>query len=412
MIKKFLPLLLFTLLIKSSALISVETGIDRFFKEGFEAKLKGKRVGIITNQTGVNKDLESTVSIFLQSAKDFKVTALFAPEHGIDGAGYAWEKIENQMHKAKIPIFSLHGETRRPTKKMLEHVDVLIYDIQDLGIRAYTYATTLYYCMEEAAKNGISVIVLDRPNPMGGVVVDGPMLEPKFRSYIGYIDVPYCHGMTIGELARFFNEEYKIGCSLSVIPLKGWNRKMTFQETGLIWIPASPNVPESDTSFFQASTGIMGELGILNIGIGYTLPFKVVGAPWIDAEHFSEVLNQQKIPGVKFIPFHYRPFYGLFKGSDCHGVKICVTDTQTYRPLSVQYFLLGILKTLYPAEFEKKLKALPRGKEELFNKAMGNDVFIKYLLEEKYISWKFLDYQKDEREKFARLREKYLLYTD
>ncbi|MGE5196163.1 MAG: exo-beta-N-acetylmuramidase NamZ domain-containing protein, partial [Anaerolineae bacterium] len=280
----------------------VKLGIDRFFDEGVYKCLSGKRVGLVTNHTGVDGQLRRTIDLFLLESRDFSLAAVFAPEHGLYGIAYADEKIEHGKLGISLPVYSLHGETRRPTKEMLKDLHVLIYDMQDIGSRSYTYATTLFYAMEAAAKEGVSVIVLDRPNPIGGLLVDGPMLEEKWRSFLGYINVPYCHGMTVGELARFFNEEYKIGCELTVVPMKGWNRSMTFGETGLHWIPTSPYIPEEDTPFFYASTGILGALGWVNIGIGYTQPFKLVGAPWIDADHFAEQLNAQKLPGTFFVP--------------------------------------------------------------------------------------------------------------
>ena len=199
---------------------------------------------------------------------------------------------------------------------MLKGIDLLIYDIQDIGSRSYTFLSTLLYVMEEAAKQQIKVMVLDRPNPINGIVMDGPMLEEKWRSFLGYINVPYCHGMTIGELAQYFNGEYKIGCDLEVIPMKGWKRTMSFKDTHLPWVPTSPHVPEAETALVYPVTGILGELGIVNIGIGYTLPFKLIGAPWIQAEAFAEQLNQQQFPGVRFLPFYYRPFYGKFEGEN------------------------------------------------------------------------------------------------
>lgn len=389
----------------------VELGIDRFFKENFSDTLKGKKVGLITNQTGVDSTLTTTIELLIKNQGKYELTAFFAPEHGIDGRVYAYRPLEDGKKHKEIPIFNLFGPTRRPTKEMLAKVDVLIYDIQDVGSRAYTYATTLYYAMEEAAKAGISIIVLDRPNPMGGIIVDGPMLEENFRSFLGYINVPYCHGMTIGELALFFNTEYKVGCKLTVIPMKGWQRNMTFEQTGLAWIPTSPQIPESDTPLYYATTGILGEFSLINIGVGYTLPFKVVGAPWINAEHFASVLNSQKIEGVNFVPFHYRPFFGSFKGLDCHGVKINITDVHKYKPLTVQYFIVGILKSLYPQIVTANLNNLKPGQKKLFCQAMGNDVMIKLLINEKYVSWKLIDFQKTERESFMKHRVKYLLYN-
>ena len=388
----------------------VELGVDLFFKENRLSQIRGKRVGLITNQTGVDSKMRPTIDLFLENAIDYKLAALFAPEHGINGAAYAFENVEDSIGPKGIPIYGLHGKTRRPTEKMLQNIDVLIYDIQDVGCRTYTYTTTLFYVMEEAAKRGIQVIVLDRPNPINGITIDGPMLQEKWRSFIGYVNVPYCHGMTIGELARFFNDKYQIGCQLSVVPMKGWRRAMSFKDTGLSWIPTSPHIPESDTPLFYASTGIIGELDIVNIGVWYTLPFKVIGSPWIKAQELADKLNAQKAPGVKFLPFYYRPFYGLYKGQDCQGVMILVTQPQVYRPLVVQYLMMGVLKTLYPKQMQERLAAVSQSKKDLFCKANGNEEMFSLLCNEKYVAWKLILYQKDEREAFKLARKKYLLY--
>lgn len=367
-------------------------------------KLAGKRVALAINHTSMNQKMESTLSCFQKH--QVQIVALFSPEHGIDGKGYAWEKIEHSQFEG-IPIHSLHGKTRRPSDEMLKGLDVIVYDIQCTGSRAYTYPTMLFYIMEEAAKKGIEVIILDRPNPISGNIVDGPMLEEKWRSYIGYINVPYCHGMTIGELARFFNQEYKVHCKLNVVPLKGWDRSMCFRDTGLSWIPPSPHIPESDTPLYSLMTGILGELQIVNIGIGYTLPFKIVGSPWIQAKQFAEKLNSQKLPGVHFQPFYFRPFYGSFKGVDCEGVLIQVTDAKSVKPLAVQYLILGLLKSLYPKQFLEKIS---NGSKDLFCKANGTACIYDILLHEKYPAWKLIEFQKEEREKFMEIRKKYLLY--
>ena len=385
-------------------LFSLELGIDRFFTDGYAKEIEGKRVGLITNQTGIDSQLQPTIKRFQNN-----LSALFAPEHGLDGKIYAGLEIKGTAQK-EIPIFSLHGKTRRPSKEMLNAVDVLIFDIQDIGIRPYTYATTLFYIMEEAAKHSLPVIVLDRPNPMGGLLVDGPMLEEKFRSFIGYINIPYCHGMTIGELALFFNTEYKINCKLTVVPMKGWKRDMAFKHTGLAWIPTSPNIPESDSPYFCATTGLLGELDLVNIGIGYTLPFKIVGAPWINAEQFSKALNDQNISGVSFTPIHYKPFYGSLKGVECHGIQIHITNPSLYRPLTTQAFILGILKTLYPHEVTSKTKTLSSSKQTFFNNAFGSTFAYTLLLNEKFITWKLLEHYQTEREAFLKKREKYLIY--
>ena len=396
---------IFCLFLRLSA---TEVGLERFFKEGFVSHLKGKRVGLVTNHTAVDKEMRNSVDLFKEKIGEYQLVALFAPEHGLQGSQYAAEHIDHQKDPSGIPIYSLHGKTRRPTDEMLKEIDVLVYDIQDIGIRSYTYASTLFYLMEAAAKKKISVIVLDRPNPINGLIVDGPMLSEQWRSFLGYINVPYCHGMTIGELAHFFNEEYQIGCDLKVISMKGWKRSMTFKDTDLPWIPLSPAIPESTTPLFYASTGILGELSLVNIGIGYTLPFKVIGAEWIDAVVFAEKLNGQKLPGVHFTPFHYRPFFGSFKGQDCHGVLIVVKDLKTYRPLAVQYLILGMLKSLYPEKIEEKLNSLRPDKEKLFCQANGNSAILKIFKEERYCAWKLIEFQKLEREHFLVLRQKYL----
>lgn len=384
---------------------AVQPGLETFFQDKHYEKLSGKKIGLITNHTGVDSQMRSNVSLFQEH---LHLAALFSPEHGIHGQHYAWESVSHQT-KGKIPVYSLHGETRRAKPEMLDGLDTLIYDIQCTGVRAYTYETTLFYMMEEAAKKGIEVIVLDRPNPINGLIVDGTMLEDKWRSFIGYVNVPYCHGLTIGELARLFNEEYKIGCKLRVIPMKGWNRSMSYRDTGLVWIPPSPNVPEPDTPLFCPATGILGELQIVNIGIGFTMPFKIIGAPWIDAAVFAEKLNAQKLPGVHFQPFHFRPFWGRYKGVDCQGVLIQVTDLKTYKPVCVQYLLLGMIKSLYPKEFSERV-SLSGSRKDLFCKASGTEEVLTILTQEKYATWKLLELHRAERTAFLEKRKKYLLY--
>lgn len=385
-------------------------GVDTFFEEGREASLKGKKIGLVLNQTSYNRALQETYHLFKEKSEHFKIVALFCPEHGIKGSGYASEHIQDEKTAEGIPIYSLHGSVRRPTEAMLKNIDVLIFDMQEIGCRSYTYATTLYYLMEEAAKKNIQVIVLDRPNPMNGETVEGPMLKNKWRSFVGYINVPYCHGMTIGELALFFNKEYGIGCDLDVVPMKGWKRWMSFKHTGLSWIPTSPNIPEPDTPYFYATTGVLGELGFVNIGVGYTQPFKLVGAPWINGEEFAKQLNKQKLPGVKFIPYYFRPFFGVYKQEACEGVKIIITNPLTYPPLKVQYMLLGVLKTLYPSQVASYLKALSMGKKKMFCNINGNEEILEMLFSEKYVAWKMIKFDQEERNAFLEVRKKHLLY--
>ena len=320
-----LRLCIFLLLIPFALPAAIQVGADVLFEGNYSALLKGKRVGVITNQSAINSRLQTTFEMLKERQKKegYTLACVFAPEHGYYGSAYAYETIKDQSIGG-VPLYGLYGERRRPTPEMLAALDLLIYDVQDIGSRSYTFVSTLFYCMEEAVKAKIPLIVLDRPNPMGGLIVDGPMLEEVWRSFIGYVKIPYCHGMTIGELAGYFNEEYKIGCALTVVPLKGWKRGMSFCETGLSWVPTSPQIPEPDTPFFYPATGLIGHCSMTNIGIGYTLPFKLVGAPWISAEKLAATLNEQKLPGVFFQAYYFRPFFGKFKLENCQGIRIVI----------------------------------------------------------------------------------------
>lgn len=390
---------------------AVELGVDQFFSLGMDQSLKGKKVGLVSNQTGVDRQLVRTYERFLASKTGPILSAVFSPEHGFFGQERGETHCKDSILGNNIPIYSLYGETRRPTESMLRGLDVIIYDIQDVGSRPYTYTTTLYYIMEEAAKRQIQVIVLDRPNPLGGELIDGSMLEEENRSFIGYIDIPYCHGMTIGELALYFNEECKIKCDLKVVKMKGWKRSFSFEDTDLTWIPTSPYMPESSTPLFYATTGLIGELGMLSIGIGSALPFKIVGAPWILAEELSANLNAQKIAGVHFMPFYFKPQYGLYKGEACQGVLIVIQDRLLYKPVKLQYLILGMVKSLYPKIVQDKLDRMPLSKKQMFCKAAGSKVLLGLLETEKYPAWKMIEYHSQERKKFLERRKKYLLYN-
>lgn len=388
----------------------VVVGIDVLLEGKHDALLKGKRLGVITNHTAVNRDLLLTSELLKRKAREkgFKLVAFFAPEHGIKGGGHASDEIQDERDADGIPVYSLHGKTRRPTDEMLKGIDLLVYDIQDIGSRSYTYISTLFYVMEEAAKRGISVLVADRPNPLNGVVVDGPLMEEKWRSFVGYVNVPYCHGMTVGELARFFNEEYKVKCALHVIPMRGWKRSMTFADTGLPWIPTSPNIPEATSPLYYPATGILGELQLVSIGVGYTLPFKVLGAPWIDGPELAKQLNAQKLPGIRFIPFYFRPFSGKFVNEDCQGVLLNISNASTYKPIQTQYTLIGILKSLYPEPFANAIAA-SQDRQEMFNKVNGTDRVYKMIVSDKFIAWKLRELDADKRAAFKPVRAKYLL---
>lgn len=389
-----------------------EVGADRLFSEEYRGVLQGATVGIITNHTGINSRGESTLQQLKkhQQEYDYRLKAIFAPEHGLNGVQYASEKVHDDKDPEGIPIYSLHGSSRRPLPKMLQGLSLVIYDIQDLGCRSYTYSSTLFYAMEELKKADIPLIVLDRPNPLGGLLIDGPMLEEKWRSFVGYLNVPYCHAMTIGELAQFFNGEYKIGCNLTVIPMKGWKREQTYSETGLPWIPPSPQIPDAATAFYYPTTGILGELQVVNIGVGYTLPFRVVGAPWIDAENFAKTLNSHHYPGVLFHPFHYRPFFGRFAHQTCHGVLLIITNHAQFLPVTTQYLLMATLKALYPEEFNQALSGATK-RWEMFHRVCGTDAVLRTVQTTTHCLWPLREIHHKEKERYRQTRKPYLLYT-
>lgn len=410
-LKQFIIYFLLGLLcLQGSAAADVVPGIEKLVTPEYRVHIENKRIGLITNQTGVTRHLEANVDFLLRYREplNLQIAALFAPEHGIDGAQHAAEDVADSKRN-EIPIYSLHGKNRRPTREMLKGIDVLVFDMQDVGSRSYTYSTTLFYVMEEAAKLGIPVVVADRPNPINGLVVDGPMLDPKWRSFIGYINVPYCHGMTIGELAQFFNREYDVGCRLSVVPMTGWSRSMTYVETGLPWVPTSPNIPESTTPLYYPMTGILGELQLVNIGIGFTLPFKVVGAPWIEAQQLAAKLNAQKLPGVMFSPIHYKPYSGKFSKKEVEGVLIFVSDPTRFQPVATQYMIIGLLKSLYPKQFKEAL-AKTKQSRELFNKVNGTERPLKLMETNPYPGWSLREIDQKERTHFLAKRKQYLIY--
>lgn len=391
---------------------TVSLGVDELFNGSYDKLLKGKNIGLITNHTAINKDLMSTIDVLKNNAKkyDYKLVALFSPEHGIDGTHHAEEIIDYNNNTDRIPIYSLHGATKRPTEQMLKNVDLLIFDIQDIGCRHYTYASTLFYAMEEAAKYHIKVAVLDRPNPINGITVDGPILDHEQRSFVGYIKTTLCHGMTIGELAKFFNSEYKIGCDLVIIPMKGWHRKMSFEDTGLVWVPTSPQIPEASTPLYYVSTAVLGEgLNTISTGVGYTLPFKVIGAPWMDADIFAKHLNTQNYPGIYFQPFHFKPFFGRYKGQECHGVRLVITDQESYLPVTTQFLIMGIIKSLYPHYFQKGLDNRSKQQKRMFNLLFGTSEVMDIINNNAYIAWKLRTFLEKERAEFMPIRQKYLL---
>lgn len=329
----------------------VLTGIDMLERQNFKP-LQGKRIGLITNPTGVNRYLKSTIDI-LHDAPNIQLVALYGPEHGVRGDIYAGAKVQDQKdEKTGLPIFSLYGKTRKATKEMLRGIDALVYDIQDIGSRSFTFISTMGLAMEAAAENGIELIVLDRPNPLGGLHIEGNVVEDDCVSFVSQFRIPYIYGLTCGELAKMLNGERMLAngvqCKLTVIKMKGWKRKMTFADTGLPWIASSPHIPQALTAWYYPTTGIVGELGYLSIGVGYTLPFQLFAASWIDAEELANAMNAQQMPGVTFRPIHLRPFYSTGKGEQLQGIQIHITNYKTVQLTPIQFVLMQEIARLYP----------------------------------------------------------------
>jgi uncharacterized protein YbbC (DUF1343 family) len=385
----------------------VKVGLEVLCERDLDGAWKGKRVGLLTHAAAVDRSLKPSFEV-IKARKSIQLVALFAPEHGLDGAIHAGDDVADGSHRS-IPVHSLHGPRRRPTEQMMRSIDVLLVDLQDVGLRYYTYASTLFYCMEEAAKYGVEVVVLDRPNPISGLLVDGPMLEEKYRSFVGYSNTALCHGMTIGELARFFAAEYHIPCHLRVIGMEGWKRSMSFGQTGRFWVPPSPNIPEPDTPIYYAITGAIGEVGLANIGVGFTMPFKVIGAPWIQGQQLSQRLTQLKLPGIRFRPIHYKPFYGKFKDELCQGVQLMITDARILRPTQICYALLSALKELYPKQVEEALTKCSDDRKQMFCKVLGTDAVLQLALKEKTPYPKLVAIHHGQRQDFVVKRKKALL---
>lgn len=335
-------LLLLLLLCVVGVNARVKTGIETLRDSNF-SPLHGKRVGLVTNPTGVDSDLLSTIDI-LASSPEVNLVALFAPEHGVRGDVPAGRRVASTRDSATgIPVSSLYGANRKPSAASLKGIDVLVYDIQDIGCRSYTFISTLGKLIEACAENGVPLMVLDRPNPLGGEKVEGPFgVEPDCISFVSQYSIPYIYGLTPGELARYLNGEVYGGrCDLSVVEMTGWNRNMTFEETGLPWVPTSPNIPTAETAFYYPATGIMGELGPVGIGANFTLPFKVAVAENFDAEKLSKRLSALNLPGVLF-----RPCYLKISGKQLKGVQIYVVEPQAAELTMVQFYIMQELAAM------------------------------------------------------------------
>jgi uncharacterized protein YbbC (DUF1343 family) len=343
----------------------------------------------------------------LYEAPQVDLKALFSPEHGIRGT--ADEKVGDGVdEKTGLPVFSLYGETRKPTPEMLEGIDVLVFDIQDIGSRSYTYISTMALAMEGAAENNVPFVVLDRPNPLTGNKVEGQPLDLEYRSFVGHLPIPYVHGLTVGELARMINGEGWLAggasCDLAVIPMKGWRRDMWFDQTGLQWVPTSPHIPHARTALYYAATGIMGELRVISEGVGYTLPFELCGAPDVDPQKLADELNRRNLPGLFFRPLFFQPYYGPCAKKACGGVHVHLVDRDRAELTPIQLHVMDAFRRLYP-----DLKLFGHGRDAMFDKVCGTDQ-IRRLFEAGRPIDEILAVWRQGVDDFRAKRAKYLLY--
>ena len=393
----------------------VKTGIEVLRDRGFEG-LVGKRVGLVTNPSGVDRYLNSTVDI-LFNATGVELVALYGPEHGVRGDMYAGDKVADSKDPVTgLPVHSIYGATRKPTPEMLKGVDIIVYDIQDVGVRSYTFISSLGLVMEACGELGIEVMVLDRPNPLGGNKIEGNYVEPGFFSFVSQYPIPYVYGLTVGELAVMINKEgmnrgqkgdqKPAVCDLTVVPMEGWSRDMLYEDTGLPWVLPSPNIPFKDTPQYYAAAGICGELyGFMNIGIGYTLPFQVFGATWLDPEALKTRLESYNLPGVSFRTIWYKPFSGSQKGQLVKGLQYFFTDYEKARITETQFYVMQAVAELYP---DKKAFEVITG-YGLFDKVCGTD-YVRTQFGKTYKFSDIKDFWRKDEDSFRTLSQRYHMY--
>jgi uncharacterized protein YbbC (DUF1343 family) len=406
----FLILLLLSVSCKSQETF-VKTGIEVLRESGF-ACLEGKRVGLITNPTGVDSELRSTIDI-LHEAPNVNLVALYGPEHGVRGEVHAGDHISTQNDTSTgLPVYSLYGSTRKPTPEMLQNIDVLVYDIQDIGSRSFTYISTMGLAMEACAELGIEFVVLDRPNPIGGLKVEGCYVEDGCFTFVSQFRIPYVYGLTCGELALLLNGERMLGsgarpgesaqCKLHVVPMEGWKRDMFYDQTGLQWIASSPHIPHAVTSFFYPMSGIAGDLAVMSIGVGYTLPFQLFAPAdtTIQPLELARNLNSLDLPGLHFRPIYFRPFYSRGQGTTLSGVQVHITDPAAAPLTDVNFYVIQEIHKLAPyIAFD--LNRITR--------VVGSP-FITAKFAERFLFEDIRDYWYKDAEDFRRLSARYYLY--
>ena len=376
----------------------MEAGVDALVEENFQ-QLKGYKVGLICNHSALSRKAKHLFDL-MRKSENVELVAIFAPEHGF--RGIAERKIEHgKEKKTGIPIYSLYGETRRPTPEMFKGIDLLVFDIQDIGARFYTYISTLAICMEEAAKHDIKFMVLDRPNPIGGLYVDGPIQDPDlYRGFTAYFPMPVTHGMTIGELAQMFNDYFGIQCDLEVVKMEGWKRSMYFDETGLPWVNPSPNIRNVTEELLYPGLA-MTEGTNVSVGRGTATPFELYGTPWADAEELTREMQSRRIPGLAFEPVSFTPDKSRYKDERCNGFRVRITDREALKIVPAGIHLIDALYKLYPEEYQiDRIRGL-----------VGQQAIIDMIKERKPVEEIVLSWQNDLKE-FIKIRQRFLIYRE
>ncbi|WP_397583052.1 exo-beta-N-acetylmuramidase NamZ domain-containing protein [Sphingorhabdus sp.] len=381
----------------------ITPGIEVLLSDRLEL-LKGKRVALLTNQTGVDRKGVSNVDL-LRAHPAINLVALFSPEHGVRGAAQAGEKVASGIDpKSGLPVHSLYGETKMPTAKMMQGIDIVLVDLQDVGTRFYTYASTLLYMLRAAETSGSEVIVLDRPNPQGGMMIEGPVLEPAFASFVGSYAVPVRHGMTFGELAQMFVGEDRLRTRLRVIAMRGWSRDLApYLAWDLPWVPPSPNMLSPRTAAVYPGTALFEGTNISE-GRGSEKPFEYIGGPFIDGAALAERLNAMGLPGVDFKPVAFTPDFSKYAGQHCHGVWVIPTNSKTFQPFRTGIALVKTVHDMYPDKFEFR-----PGAPSFFDQLAGTDSVRKGILDGKSVSYIERQWQ-DGLNAFMHVRARYLMY--
>lgn len=408
--KKLLIAIFVGLMAVGAAAQTVKPGIEVLRDQNF-APLQGKRVGLITNPTGIDNNLRSTIDI-LYSAPGVQLVGLYAPEHGVRGDVHAGDHVDNSVDPATgVTVYSCYGATRKPTAEMLKDVDVLIYDIQDIGCRSYTFISTMGVAMEACAELGKQFMVLDRPNPVGGNKIEGCLAEDSCISFVSQFPIPYLYGLTPGELAIYLNEEGLLAggvhVDLTVIPMEGWTRDMDFRQTGMPWVLPSPHIPNPEAAVLYPVTGILGEIEYMNIGVGYTEPFKLFCAEWCNAEELASALNDLHLPGLLFRPIHIKPFYSFGKGENIQGVEVYITDRHAANLSLTQFYVMQEIARLYPDH--KAMETCNPARFSMFDKVCGS-FEIRRRFSVNHSVADIIDYWNKDVEAFRQVSSKYYLY--